>query len=196
MEGKLEITIEAEGELNRSTLFRPTMSKLRGAWLGANVPGVDCHQSLAQLMAKVPRIPGHRVSVNLETRTLRVYDPLHETDEGKAIWAQIKPVLDSEANYDKMQPVEGTTITEATNDQIKTWLWNMRDLVDSKCAVVPIGSSILPSKDEINAMPGARERGQGSASYIPDKSRYVDRVGGEPVAASSGQPGGKRREAA
>ena len=151
-------TIEIANKQNRQAIFRPLNERLRGEWANWNINGKTMHSSVQLLPGP---IPGIRLSVDTDQRTLRRYDPLGE-DEHKDLWQKLQSHL--KANDDHLKqgnPWPEVLIENADPTQIKTWLYWFRRMVDSGTArVVETDSASLPPMETIMDLPGLTEVGQ------------------------------------
>jgi hypothetical protein len=168
-------TIESASAKNRRHLFAPLGQTLRGRWTIAATAGLATSSALATLHANAPEIPGIHVTLDTDKRSARVWDPLKETADGRAIWARIEPVLQQNpTDLPQGKPWPETTRENLSVNDLKTWLFCMRSAVDAGHARM-VGTP-LPSLEEIRAMPGARDNKLGTHVQYQDKERYVDVV--------------------
>jgi len=186
----MQIIIEMTAPRSRRPVFKPNQSKpLRSRWNASSMLGQGTPApALVELMASAPEIPGMVIAIDTQKREGRIFDPLAETPDGKAIWQRMKPVLDAnqEVFGSNMQP-QRTVVREGMEpDDMKTWLWEMRKLVDSGAATVVSGQ--LPEKDQIRKLPGKRQAvfADPLVHHISNESKYADSVPvGKAAAATS-----------
>lgn len=101
--------------------------------------------------ASLPPIPGTHIVVDQKHRTIRAVDPL-SFPENKAVLERANTLLQT-VQRSKGRPVDTSIIRNASDDEIKTALWEMRQLVDDGQAEVKSEGG-LPPADRILAMPG------------------------------------------
>lgn len=147
-----EVVIECCTPKNQDVMFQPTSETYRGNWSNAKIPGTEMRPAIRQM----PEIPGIHIAVDKENRTCRTYDPL---DKDKDVWERINGILEENPHqFSKMKPWPEVLHEDCDDNQVKTWLWWMRRLVDSGKARVRTGE--LPTGDEILSMPGIARIGQ------------------------------------
>jgi hypothetical protein len=190
-----EIIIEIAAPLNRQVRFGPTGETLRGHWSHAVTGGRSVHESISQLHSVAPEIPGIYLSLDVHARVAKRYDPLRDTEEGRQLWAKIDDVLKRfpEA-LGQMQPWDAAVYTELDDNQVKTWLYEMRKLVDDGLARVVPGSMPMPDRERIRTLPGGRQAEFWGSKFVEEKDRYVDvrpRKGNTGTAAASGRASGQ-----
>jgi hypothetical protein len=209
--------IEIAGPRNERAIFSPIgKERLRGRWNFAKVAHLDKNkaangEALRELSLVAPLIPGLYIVLDTDRRIGSVLDPLGESQEGKRIQAEIKKIVERyrfalECGADPRPKVDYPSLSA---DDIKTWLFHMRTMVDTGIAEVPSGVAPLPTIAEIRAMPGRRLRDPGNSGPQEAESeaearrtgklyRWADEVpeAGELVAAGTGEggteKGGKR----
>lgn len=139
-----EIAIEIASRRNSQTTFGPTMSKLRGRFSIYNLPrgSTSANTDLMQM----PEIPGQQVWINPATRTGRIVDPLNREEHKNKI-EEMNRVISTFKGEEPRKAVDDRSFPNLTDDQIRTWLYWMRRLVDEKKAVVAAGN--LPQLTEI-----------------------------------------------
>lgn len=169
-----ETIIEIAGPHNEHALFGPLGERLRGRWNAHALSGRSAHESLAALHAALPEgyIPGICLAIDPAKQTGRRFDPLKETDEGRAIWQAIEPVLQQYAEFLKGgQPWDETVVRDLSPDALKTWVYDMRNLID--CGLARhISGPELPSLEKIREFVGARKL----HNWIGPRSRTADIV--------------------
>lgn len=174
-----EITIEIASKNSNRVVFKPLLSKpLRGRWTIASTGGESTAEVLRQLMAVAPEIPGIRIAIDPQKRQARVYDPLG-LPENKTLQEEIARVLNNHQQWGwGAAPWPTATRDEMSANDIKTWLYEMRRLVDSGLAVIVSGSATLPSLAEIRSKaPGRRTRMFFDTSQqLAETSVYADNV--------------------
>lgn len=150
-----EISIEICGPQNECVMFDPTQNKLRGRWSHHVSSGRSMHESLSRVQAASSVIPGMCVAITPQAASGRIFDPLRETEAGRDIWKRIAPILKAFENFfENGRPVPQKDFASLTADDIKEWLFRMRQLVDTGMAVLTPESAPLPTLAEIVAMPG------------------------------------------
>jgi hypothetical protein len=149
-----EYTIEIATANSNNVLWPMTRQLLRGRWSRSVLVGVHAGPALQQM----PDIPGLRLSVNLRTRTTRIFDPLG-LPENASLLREVK------IRYKELMGQEGRPEDDVKNEwpasdrdrgegdsMLKGWLFWMKRLVQAKEAV-EIGAP-LPSFEQIEKLPG------------------------------------------
>jgi len=151
-----ETIIEIAGPNNESVVFDPVGQRLRGRWSHVATAGHTIHESLAALQRAAPEIPGIYIALDPQARTARVFDPLKETEEGQRIWSLIQPVLTTyEAFLNNGRPWDTQVYENLTPDQVKTWAFEIRNVLDCGYGRMVSGPE-PPPLATIKAMPGGR----------------------------------------
>lgn len=203
--------IEIAGKQNEQAKFSPTGDKLRGRWTASNVAHRDKGEAM-KAMSRIEAIPGQYVELDTNKKQGRIFDPLSETPEGKRIWKEVEDVLR------RFQSVFGgrkrletpKVVSELSADQVKTWAFHMRTLIDTGMARYVAGSDELPDVQTIrHKWPGRRmtdplatsgrfEAGKWS-DEVPEKGRELAGAGaggggggGQGGSGGSGGDGGKK----
>lgn len=186
----MKYTIEVCSPKNHGLFWALTGTKLRGHWSHRVSAGVTVHDALAAIHRAAPEIPGICLEVDVTERVARQYDPLNETDEGRAIWRAIEPLLKG-SPFGEMRRWDLWERPNLTNDELKTWLHHMRYAVDNGWAVLVAGSPQLPTLDAIAQMPGGRLT-QLHDSNPRERGKIVDvvRSGQKTTRAKGGEPPG------
>jgi hypothetical protein len=190
----VEITIEVCGPNNERAKFIPTSEMLRGRWRALAIARFDTHSFLKQLMSRVSEIPGICLAIDVEKAIGRRFDPLKETAEGRKIWKDVESILkEFESNIGAMRPWPEARYERMGPDQIKSWLYYMRRMIDGKKAVYAFGSQELPTIQQIAELPGRRMM-MPSSYARKEGDRWADSVpvGAAPAMAGSGSGGGGR----
>lgn len=189
MASKPIFVAEVASARNNSLHHGATGQLLRGRWTASHVARNSMHAALAAI-SEIPVIPGIRIVIDCENRVCRLEDPLGTTDEGRAIWKQVKTVLDHYKGMlgpDGMQPMETKVYPNATDDELKNWLYWLRREVDAGYVeFLPALSTVkeLPPLDKIRALPGRRVRSPFDSRALSDDRKYTDCV----PAVASKQP--------
>ncbi len=171
--------IEIASERNHSYSFAPTLEVLRGRWASANVAHLEPGAVLRQVHQAAPIIPGMRVRVDVANRTLTVYDPLKETEEGQKIWARISAIFEQneEVFGADIKPVDSSRV-EFSVDAVKEWLYWMRRAINAGHAIKTPESSEIPTLEEVKKLPGKRqaEPWNITSASKPASERFTDVV--------------------
>lgn len=181
---------EVASKRNNSLWHGPTTEKLRGRWSAANVARQDMHQALRE-MSEIPVIPGIRIVIDFEKRECRLEDPLRTTEAGQKIWEQVRTVLHHWKGMlgpHGMEPMETRVYPNATDDELKNWLyWLRRDVDAGSVEFLSNESTVkeLPPLDRIRAMPGRRVKAPFDSRPLTDERRYTDCV---PATEAKKQP--------
>jgi hypothetical protein len=163
-----EIAIELSGPHNENFLFSPAQKILRGEFLKSRLhDGVVYRQGSG--LARVQRIPGQVIAVNLAERKIRITDPLGFRENAKLL-KELGPLISTSASG--MSPLDETTHERATDDQLATFVYWMKRYVEEGKAVPYPGSAPLPDK-----LPKGRVQVEFHASN-PNYPRYLDEFPG------------------
>lgn len=149
----MEYVIEVGDNMNRNPKFGPTGEQLRGRWTASHVAAIEAHSAI-KAISSIPIINGICLGIDREKRLGRRFDPLRETAEGKAIWARVQPLLDqyNEIFDQGMKPWDQAVFPQLDDNDVKTWFYWMRRLLDAKQAFLQ--SDRFPTMDEIKKYPG------------------------------------------
>jgi hypothetical protein len=175
----MKVVIEIAGPRNESHTFKPLMRRLRGRWDTANVAQKDKAESL-KAISTVHFIPGIHISLDVDKKTGVVFDPLAEpkdggTPEGHAIWEKIKPIMSQYPSFfSPTKPWPQSVKENMSQDEIKTWLYEMARTVEAGYARVVSGE--LMSSEEARKLPGKRRKGALGKLHKPEDQRWTDRV--------------------
>lgn len=133
-----EIVIEIRAPKNEDVMFEPMRSKLRSAWRRAGLPAGSTSRS-AHLLS-LPDLPGMRVCLTPSQRVGKVVDPLG-FDENQTLLLEANAVFRNLPSHRKDQhPAPDRVYTKLTQDDVATWFYWMKRLVDKGEAVVVSGS--------------------------------------------------------
>lgn len=155
-----EIIIEAWSDKCDRPLFNPLMAILRGRWDLTKFPGESMHEAVSRMPGP---IPGIRLGVDPVNRTCRLFDPL-DTEEYAELWRSlVRHYDDYSAFLTKGKKWPQNLQEDCTPSTIKTWLFWMRRLVDSKMAKASQEGGRLPKIAEIAKLPGKTQIGQGNS---------------------------------
>ena len=145
------ITIEIADECNRSVMFHPIKQKLRGRWDRQRVAYKRPHQALTRLPEV---IPGIQISVDIHKKARGYRDPLSDPQHVPTLEA-IKLAKEEVSGITPgVGPWPAVVYEGSSDSDLKTWLYWMRRLVNSKSAVIISPADSLPSLEEIDAMRG------------------------------------------
>jgi hypothetical protein len=144
------VTIEIATKKNSNLLFGPNMERLRGRWSRTNLKG---GKSMHAALAEMPDIPGLYLTVDTTKRLLVVSDPLLETKDGKELNRRLELHLEQfESQFGRMRAKPRVETEDATDEQIKTWLYWFRRLINNEQARVVSGD--VPELKDFAKMPG------------------------------------------
>lgn len=143
-----DVTIEISCPRNRSLVFQPTKTILRGRWRRSELFGNELG---SEGMDRLPDpIPGLRITLDGRRKTARIFDPLEGEPE------LLKRVSDAiyamESIRHKVTFEKAVERKDMNETDIKTWLHWMRRALDQNFAFVVSGS--LPTEEQIKALPG------------------------------------------
>lgn len=157
--------IEICGQRNECAIFPPLGygERLRGRWdmaktVHRNRDRDEAGQCYNALSLVVSVIPGLFIALDTDAKRGQIVDPLG-TPEGQAIQQKIKNVLSqfsSNPLNTGADPRPTQTFDKMSIDDIKTWMFYMRTMLDSSQAVTVPGASTLPDIETIRRMPGRR----------------------------------------
>lgn len=151
----MKVIVEIATKLNASVRFGPATSILRGRWTSSNAAHLSPSPSgPMREIARIDRIPGIWIVIDMNKRMASVVDPLAETEEGQEIYRQLRSIQNRfKGRIDQGGPLARTDYQDLSNDELKTWLYWTRRLVDNNMAVIIEGD--LPTLDVIKSkMPG------------------------------------------
>jgi len=169
--------VEIAAPRNRNVRFGPTLERLRGRWSHTVTGGRSVHESLSRLHMVAPEIPGIYLSLDTKIREAKRYDPLRETEEGRRLWVQIEEVCDLYHEYfGRRKPWDTAVYPNMHANDMKTWLFEMRKLVDAGLARPVSGSDPLPDLDKIRQLPGGRMTNFWTNQFIKPEDRLADVV--------------------
>lgn len=151
---------------NRNFIFGPTKTRMRGRYESAAVAGFNTAEALGKLFRTFPVIRGMCIEVNTADRTLRIYDPYRETEQGRREWKQLSELIAAVPVVGSMhmEPqeeylIEGESVTD---DKIKDWMYECVQIMHKapgKNKAIPLtgeGYRTWPTLDEVRKMPGGR----------------------------------------
>ena len=140
-----EITIEISAGKNRDVYFRPAQRTLRGTVDVGVPPGFVVPEHVTALN-NVPNIPGLYVSLDIQARRARVYDPL-EFDTGLAakVNAWCRNVVGAVGN-EVYSPVP-EQVYDLNDGDVASWCYWMKRTVDAGQAKLVAGSGFPAEKD-------------------------------------------------
>lgn len=199
--------IEIAGRNNERHCFGPTGQTLRGRYDFSNVTHRDKSEAM-KAMSRVGVIQGICVELDTDKGLGRVFDPLRETEEGRKKWTEVLAVLrEYQFEFGNVtQLMETQEYRDLSQDDVKTWMYEMRKVVDGGCARV-ISESKLPSLADIRTkVPGkrirdiwnsgeqTREEGEGKLAKYADYVEVGGVSGGSSGGAGGGGSGGRGRQ--
>lgn len=161
-----EIIVEIAAPKNRNVMFGPLRQKLRGRWDRTQNGAKSVHQSFAEM----PDIPGIRLFIDTKRDVVGLYDPLALGD-GQKIMERYDRIHNTWPTYVPQRKPWPPQIIE-DKAVIKTWLYEVRKLVDRGRAIIVRGMDRLPSLDEIEKLSGPRGRAFFNSSA--DANKTVD----------------------
>lgn len=173
-------TIEICGPRNEGAIFPPLgySERLRGRWDMAktahrNKGQDEAGEAFKALSLEVSVIPGLFISLDTDAKKAQIIDPLGETPDGRKIQSKIREVFKRFSGGNPLNcgadPRATQTIERLSIDQIKTWLFYMRTMVDNNAAVKEMSSADLPTIDAIKRMPG--RRASDPACTLPQRAK-------------------------
>ena len=166
------ITVEAACRRCQNPSFGPTMTILRGRWSHAELFGMDAGELL-----KMPDVPGTHITLDARRRTGKIWDPLHNDEElRRRAFAVYKSTQRQECG---LKPDKD--YADMTDGDIKTWLREIRKMLDAKMVVLAPGSAQVPSMKDIMALPGKTRQeffnnSPRAIRYLEDTQEYKDRM--------------------
>lgn len=199
--GSNEVTIEIVTERLGPVFFGPMGEALRSRYRRA-VLQKDEHIELTSMLPE--EIPGIQITVNISEKRITVVDPLSLPENHHildAITAAQKSLKENAppAGYHTWLPKEN-----CTNSEIKTWLFEIRKLLDAPYfnskpwrdnpvrkrggpMAVIIGGGKIATRQEIEKLPGEREKEFFSNSHasIQARNKRKEKQEAEAAAAAS-----------
>lgn len=138
--------VEIADSRNGNVLWPITQAVLRGKWARANIPA----QSYPERLQEMPDLPGMHIAIDTNRRKGSVFDLLSRSThkdllkkanrQHLAIWGV------------ECEPERDITLATMTDNQMKSWLYWIRRMLDAKQCVCVEGT--VPSMAQIEAMPG------------------------------------------
>lgn len=172
-----ETVIEIYGECNRSVHFGLENRRLRGHWSLRVSAGFATAPEFAQLQSTAPEIPGICIGLDIDKRTARIFDPLRETQAGRELWRQIEPILNQHPDVlPKGKPWPEVKRDRLTDDEVKTWAFEMRSILDCGLGKYVSGPELPDAESIKSQMPGKRKRHLLSTIQWKPESYYADAV--------------------
>ncbi len=174
--------IEIAGPNNENHQFGPTKHILRGRWSAHHVAEFSKHDALNRIHKIAPVIPGMRVRVEKVkggSYTCSIYDPLRDTDEGRALWEKLRPACEGTPFFPgkgKIELPESVTFPMCDHDTVKTWMYAMVRVVDAGYGIITKESNPLPTLEQVKAMPGRRRREHFAMRQLQPEDMYADAV--------------------
>lgn len=152
---------------NEAATFAPLgKERLRGRWNASKVAHRDKQRgnvgALQRELSQIESIPGLFLALDTDKMEAARFDPLRETEDGKKLWARITAIYRKHLSNEP-RLLEPQFIRNMSADDVKTWAWCLRELVDCHLAQYATGSERLPDKDTIaQTWPGKRMRDPGN----------------------------------
>jgi hypothetical protein len=129
---------------------------------------------------RIPEFPGARMTVDLATGRVRLFDPL-DSEKGKEHLANYNALAKTQAGFGLPQNLGPFRAIEhdLDHDQLKTLVLELARKIDSKSCRVVEGE--FPSKKEIDAAPGdelydPQSTSSGKPRYKKDLDEYNKRL--------------------
>lgn len=165
--GSNELTIESANSRLGPVVFNPTKSKLRARFNKGSMIG-DEHVASTDMLPD--GIPGQRITINIRERRAVIFDPL-ELPEYRDMLATITAANRSTPMGKAATYYPRETYENLTNSEIKTWLYEIRKLLDQPTHMTPgwgrdnrperrggplaiLIDGKIPTRQEIEDMPG------------------------------------------
>lgn len=168
----VKFAIEIDNHRNQSVQWYPDGRQLRGRWENARIPRGN---QIGYDMRDMPDIPGIVIEVDTVKRTIRRYDPLR-LERHKDLLAKIQDVHKRYWN-ENVGPEVTFKAEKASDDELKTWIYWARRVLDCENCVVRVGS--VPTMDDIwYKIPGLvlKSREEGAiVDKMVDPSLYFGR---------------------
>ena len=138
---------EPAGPRNSYFFLRTFGTKYRGRWRSSDAAGASSDHGYMAM----PAIPGIHIIVNQKKRTIRAVDPLAWPEHEKTL-AQANKIRKNSPEGVEGRAWDESRIENATDTEMKTCLFELREFVDNRSAVCHTDN--LPSREEIMAMEG------------------------------------------
>lgn len=131
--------IEVGDDRNRQIQFPPSKQILRGKW---TIQGMGHAEGAQRGFGRMPPIPGMRVELDPKNKRARVFDPLGLSDMANVL-AEANAVVKAAFSHE-MRPQDESVFPSMSQDQLASWAYWMRRLVDDGKATMVEG--VLPSQ--------------------------------------------------
>lgn len=141
-----EVVIEIGGDRCRQVLWPLSKEPLRGAWRRGNLVGTTMHQ----IMQAMPDLPGQHVSLDAARKVGRIFDPLNDPRMAEVL--RKAQAVHKEAFRTEAGAAEDKRFEHLTDDEVKTWLYYMRRIVD--CGEARVVHGELPTLEQLETLPG------------------------------------------
>jgi hypothetical protein len=131
---------EEYGPVNTQFFCKLFKAVLRGKWSSVGLTG----QTSALNLTSMPEIPGIHIAVDLKRKRIRALDPLAWAEHEETL-ARANAIRSFITGYEG-RPWDDMVISNATDTEIKTALWEMANWVKAKKANVIAGHLPPPEK--------------------------------------------------
>lgn len=177
--GKFAIERAAPG--NTGSFWPPTQTPIRGRWDHMETHCGNACPEYLKLVREFRYIQGQCVEIDVDNRTMRVYDPYGEPSNKETLAKLIRlnnAIAEARGgNFAFTNGVEPELVVrDATPDQLKEWLFCARRWLDKGKAVEVRGRglSAWPTMDAIVALPGKIR--ESFFNEIETKVNYIHEV--------------------
>ncbi len=139
------LVVEIGNDHNDMIMFDPLQKWLRGRWQKSGLsPG---ERSTSHDPRQVPDLPGLHVEVDANGHEARVFDPLSQ-DGHRETMANLNALL-KKRNQPETQPMDTQDFRGMSDEQIASWVYHLRRLVDKGDATVVQGDITKQPKGRI-----------------------------------------------
>mgnify|MGYP006921333218 CR=1 FL=1 len=186
----MKYAIEIASNGNDSVIFNPLGIRLRGRLDSKNNATKKPLDFQRTMFGQVAIIPGIVIELDTEKKEGRTYDPLRETEAGRAIIDKINRLFErNQAITGGKKEAWATSTYKLRQDEVKEWAFHMSGLVEGGYAILVPGSPQLPSAEDVaNTWPGKMRRDPiyKYREYHPEQyPEFVNEVTGKRAAATA-----------
>lgn len=164
---RFAFVVEIANSRNGSVMWPINQTVLRGRWARANVPSA----SFPERLERMPDIPGMHIAIDTSRGVGKIFDPLSlptHKDLLEAINVSHQGAFGTVGG-----PERSIEVRQMSDDVIKTWLYWVRRMMDSKDCICREG--LVPSMEAIIKLPGAY------ATNVFDASIHIPKAVEKPM---------------
>lgn len=143
---QISFTVEVADQWNRNAKWPLDERVLRGRWSRDNV----VHDVDDERFRGMPDLPGLLIHVEGRGRRAAITDPM-ANPANREVSDKVSKII-ANAQMGSMGPEPDYTVENLSNDDLKSWCYWVRRMLDNKQLRIHRGT--VPSMDEISRMPG------------------------------------------